>query len=69
MTFIFIHNQDKNEVEVWAEPSCKKMNNTHIATISEPMESNPIIKWHVLFGMAGTLKMLTSFKTWKVDRE
>jgi len=67
MTFTFI--QDNDDVKVFAEPACRKRANIHICTVGEWTSSNPIITWHVPFGMAGTMNMLTKFKTWKAKRE
>lgn len=67
MKFTFVQVDDL--VSVYVEPACKKLPSQLICTIHEPFEANPVIRWHLPFGMAGTLTMLTKFKTWKAERE
>ena len=68
MKFTFVYKANTDIVEVWADPPNKHLPITMICTIRKPLEVNPIIKWHVVFGMAGTITMITKFKTWKAER-
>lgn len=67
MQFTFV--QDDNNVRVYAEAASRKQGNTHVATIVDWSASNPLINWHIPYGLAGTLTLLNKFKTWKAERE